>query len=476
MGQIAKIPLIGGFYQARSVIANAQRCVNLYAEANPQDAPFPYTHYPTPGLKPLFVPDRPGPARCAYTATTGELFYVVGKDIYFVDLTYRGNKIGELTTSAAPVSIIDNGSQGIIVDGTPFGFVLDVPGRSVTPYTEAGYLGSDRVDYLDGFFCFNQPQTRNFYISLFNSISIDPTDVAAKVGAPDMLVAVACNERQAYLLGSKTSEVWGNAGTPVFPFQAIQGAFIRHGIASPYCLALHDTIIYGVMQDPEGKGVIIALGGYGAKRISTPAIEQELSTYSTLNDAVAFTYQQSGHPFYCVSFPTANKTWVWDISQELWHQRAWCDPNGLEQRWRAVCGAYWNEQNVVGDWENGTLYSLELEQYNDFGGPIVRRRSFPHSVTNGREAIYEQFQAEMEVGNVLAGATEPLVSMRYSPTRGKTWSDPQTVSLGKTGDYTAVPQWRGQGQSRDMVYELFWSADVKTALNGAYAMVSPTDA
>lgn len=47
---MAKIPLMGGSYEARSIIADAQRCVNLYPEPNPQDAEAPLTHYPTPGL------------------------------------------------------------------------------------------------------------------------------------------------------------------------------------------------------------------------------------------------------------------------------------------------------------------------------------------------------------------------------------------------------------------------------------------
>lgn len=48
-----KLPLIGGAYSARSVIANAQRCLNLYPEGNRGDAPVPVTHYQRPGLVPL---------------------------------------------------------------------------------------------------------------------------------------------------------------------------------------------------------------------------------------------------------------------------------------------------------------------------------------------------------------------------------------------------------------------------------------
>ena len=47
-----RVPLVSGAYQARSLIAGAQRCVNLYPEHNPDDsqAPVPVTHYLTPGL------------------------------------------------------------------------------------------------------------------------------------------------------------------------------------------------------------------------------------------------------------------------------------------------------------------------------------------------------------------------------------------------------------------------------------------
>lgn len=475
MSEPQKIPLTEGSYEARSCIASLQRCVNLYQEKNPEDSPFPFTLYPTPGLRTRWTPPVAGPSRCSYKASNGNLFNVVGKSVYYISPNFVGTKLGELTTVASPVSIKDNGDTAIVVDGSPNGFTIDLPTNAYAPYADPNYLGSSRVDYLDGYFMFNKPQTKFFYTSLYNTTDIDPTYIAAKVGAPDLLQGVACIERQAWLLGKDTSEVWNNAGAPSFPFQAVQGAFVRHGIASVYSVALHAKVIYAVMQDPEGEGVIVAFSGYAAGRVSTPAIEQALSKMPTLADAIGFCYQQSGHAFYVVSFPSAGKTFVYDIGEQRWHERCWSDANGEEQRFRGQTGAFAYGMNLTGDWENGKLYSMELEQYNDFGGQIVRRRGFPHAVTGGREGIYEQFQAEMEVGNAGSGGT-PEVSLRYSPTRGKSWSIPESQSLGVTGDYQAVPQWRQLGQSRDMVFELFWSADVKTALNGAYCFVSPTDA
>ncbi|MFE1676613.1 hypothetical protein ACFMJE_18460, partial [Acinetobacter baumannii] len=76
--------------------------------------------------------------------------------------------------------------------------------------------------------------------------------------------------------------------------------------------------------------------GYTGKRISTHAIEYAIQSYSTITDAIAFTYQQEGHSFYVLTFPTADKTWVFDVSTELWHERAGF-VDGEFTRHRAQC-------------------------------------------------------------------------------------------------------------------------------------------
>lgn len=468
------IPLTEGAYEARSVIANCQRCVNLYPEANTQDSPFPFTMYPTPGLTALWSPPSPAAARCTYTASNGAFYYVVGSSVYYFPPAFGAPLLlGVLTTRVTPVSMKDNGDTVVIVDGTPNGFKIDLVTNVMTAYGDPNFLGSNAVDYLDGFFIFNQPNTRNFYTSLLNTTAIDPTYVAAKAGAPDPLVRAVCINRQIWLVGTKTGEVWADVGLPTFPFQIVPGAFVQIGTIAIWSMATHDNTIAFVAQDNEGKSTIVLASGYSVEKISTPAIGAALAKYSTLNDAVGFFYKQSDHIFYQVSFPTADKTWVYDLTTKKWHERSWLDENGLEHRHRAQFGAYAYEQNVVGDWKNGTLYAYDLANGTDFGGPIERRRGFPHLVKGGKEQTFNQFQAEMEVGtdeDSLVG-DGPKVSLRYSNTRGKSWSTPQEQSLGSTGEYLVVPQWRQLGQARDMVFELFWSGSAVTALNGAYCEV-----
>lgn len=70
-----------------------------------------------------------------------------------------------------------------------------------------------------------------------------------------------------------------------------------------------------------------------------------------------------------------------------------------------------------------------------------------------------------------ASAGGPVVGLRWSDTRGQTFGNavPQTLST----DPLSQMQWNRTGYARDRVFELFWSAAAKTALNGAFVDIVP---
>src|SRR5580698_2527422 len=96
------IPLTSGAYSSQSLIASAQRCVNLYVEANPKETTpeTPTSHYPRPGLKLLSNPPTLGPGRCLYPANDGSLYAVVNQSLYYIDPNYVWNFVGNLITTA----------------------------------------------------------------------------------------------------------------------------------------------------------------------------------------------------------------------------------------------------------------------------------------------------------------------------------------------------------------------------------------
>lgn len=470
-----RVPLTSGAYAAKSIIANAQRCVNLYAEANPQDAPCPFTYYPTPGLTLISTPPVAGESRGIYTATNGKRYEVVGANVYYVDASNTYTLLGTLGSTSGPVSMIDNTFDVFLVDGTPSGgFTIDLSTNVMKQCTDPAFYGADKVDYVDGYFIFNKPSTPQFYISLYGDIAFDPLDIASKSTYPDNLVTHAVMHREIWLFGELTTEVWYNTGSSDFTFGRMPGVFIEHGCAAKHSVAKIDLALFWLSKDLQGQGIVFAGKNYSAERISTHALEQEFSTYSRIDDAIGFSYLQGGHAFYVLTFPAANKTWCFDTASGQWAERGYLEADGTFSRHRANCHSSNTGRNLVGDYATGAVYALDPNAYSDNGNSIVRVRSFPHiSGSDGNRVLFRQFIADMEVGNGLPGDTAPPeIRLRWSDDRGASWGNTVTASLGKVGEFLTSIQWQRLGYARDRVFELSWSVPVKTALNGAWIDIS----
>lgn len=419
------IQLVGGAYTSRSLISAAQRCLNLYPENIPfgdffnryKGEPNPFINLPTPGLT-LLAQAPDDIIRCTYTASNGDLYVVAGTNVYYVNSTWSFTKIGTMQPSSptdavsfhTPCYMADNGQIAILVDGTLDGWTFTITKHGsdfarIDPTVNTGWYGSDRVDYMDTFFLCNKPDTPIYYISGSETADFDPLDFASKVSQGDNLQAVIVLHRIFWLLGTYTTEMWQNTGgdgtaAGSFPFSIIPGAFGDRGLAAKYSLARQNNNIFWLSQDKAGQGVVMHGLGYDMDRISTHAIEATISSYSRIDDAIGFCYQQQGHDFYVLSFPTADATWVYDLTTQHWHERCWLDDNGIEHRHRANCITNAYSTVVCGDWENGNLYKLDLNNFTDNGQPIKRLRHFPHILDQdaNRRISYKQFIANMQVG------------------------------------------------------------------------------
>ena len=480
-----RLALTQGAYEARALIADAQKCVNLYAEKNPDDSPFPETYYPTPGTPIWDTAPVAGEVRAQYTASNGNLYIVVDDTAYYVNAGVW-TVLGTLTTSSGLVSIKDNTLVAVIVDGTSFAFCIKLSDNSWNSVSATNFYACDVVDYLDTYLIFNRKGTNQFFFSLSNAdyamfvggTAFDPLDIAAKTGGNDNIVGLKVMHRELWLLGEWTSEVWFDAGAQDFAFQAMPGAFVEHGCTAVGSIAKYDLGIYFLGQDSSGANVVFEGSQYRVRTVSTKAIDREIATYTNTADALGFTYLQEGHVFYVLIFPSANVTWVYDIQEERWHRRCWSDTNGILNRWRANCFTTYQGKLLVGDFENGNVYYLDLNTYLDSydgstGDPIIRVRSFPHITEENDRMIHKNLILAMEVGNKMSTATNDndYVSLRWSDNAGKSYGEAVLQTLGETGNYIASMQWNRLGLARDRVYEVSWSAPVKTSIQGAYLEV-----
>lgn len=483
---MALVPLTGGAYVARALIANAQRCVNVYPERNDEQdqAPAPTTHYLSPGLL-LLAQGVVAPVRGLFEASNGDCFAVIGANVYYVAPNWALTLLGSMTTTSGvpytattPVSMDDNGTTLVLVDGSDQGYTITLATRAFAILVDAGGTfaagGASRVRYLSTFFIFNRPDTRSWFVSLSDSTTIDPTDVAEKNAYSDKLASIEVMHRELWLVGQKTTEIWFVSGES-FPFSSIPGAYADHGTVAPNSVAASDLSIFLIGRDKQGKAVVFRGSGYKYTRISNHAIEHELQSYPRIDDAVGFVFQIDGHVFYHLWFPTADKSWRYDDATKLWHEVVFVDNDGNEHAHRASCFSTMYGKLIVGDRQNGMIYELSDTVYTDNTQPIVRRRSFPHMKTNGKLVQYGQFVADMATGtdpnNVSTLGLQ--VTLRWSDDGGRTWGNGVPQTLGAGGAYNTQLSWSRLGQGRDRVFELIWSVPTETGLNGAYVEALP---
>ena len=393
-----KIPLVGQAYTARSLNLASQQCINLYPEVSEVDQSVSAL-YGTPGLRRLVTLPHTGGTRGGYMPASGRAIIVQGDKVYRLDGRWRYQECpGRLLTKKGPISIADNGTTAVIVDGK-YGYTLDLASSVIARIDNDAFYGADRVGFIDGYFIFNKPDTQQFYISGLYGTTFDGLDFASAEGAPDLLVSLIVDHREVWMFGETSTEVYYNSGNADFPIERSQGAFIEHGCAAAQSVAKLDNTVFWVGKDANGNGTVWRANGYTPQRISTHAIEYAFQSYSQINDAIAYTYQQDGHAFYMLTFPQAKKTWCYDVSSGAWHERAWRNTTtGEFERHRSNWHIFFNGTHVVGDWEDGRIYALDSEYYTDDGDPLVSVRTAPVVTASPKRLFHSCLTLEIEEG------------------------------------------------------------------------------
>ena len=475
-----KTPILGSSYVARSVNAADSRMVNLFPEIIAEGGKEPAFLNRAPGLK-LKVSVGTGPIRGMWSFNN-TLYVVSGDKLFKVNTNYVVTLIGTVANSG-PVSMADNGTQLFVACNGP-SFIYNSTTNAFQQITDTDFPGAVTVAYLDGYFVFNEPNSQKIWItSLLDGLSIDALDFASAEGSPDGVVGIIADHRELWVFGTNSVEVWYNSGNADFPLTRIQGAFNELGCAAPYSIAKMDNGLFWLGKDARGQGIVYRANGYTGQRISTHAVEWQIQQYNDMSDAIAYTYQQDGHSFYVLIFPSANTTWVYDVATQTWHERAGF-ANGAFTRHRSNCQAFFKNDVLVGDYENSNVYAFDLDDFSDNNGIqkwLRSWRALPTGQNNLTRTAHHSLQLDLEtgVGLNLGQGNDPQVMLRWSDDGGHTWSNEHWVSIGKIGEYYRRAIWRRLGMTmklRDRVYEISGTDPVKIAIMGAELIMSPTNA
>ncbi|MCC6800416.1 MAG: hypothetical protein IT325_09875 [Anaerolineae bacterium] len=480
---------VGDAYTAPSITQDAQATENWYPEVDPskpQGSRGVVALYPTPGMMlppwpgwqfPGMIDDRSGPIRGLFELPSDRgVLIILGNTCVLMRMTLfipnsiyppflQSAGVGRLRTSSGPVTITSNGTHCMITDGVDR-YAYDIAANTIVRLTDGPRPGGVRCDITDNFMVYNLADSKQWAATSVLSTSTPALSFASTLSSFDDLVALIVDQRQVALLGEQTMEFWSDVGSFPFPFGIIDGTTRQFGCLAPYSVARFGDGFAFLGRDQLGRGVVLYCAHYQIERISTHAIEQDLIGQA-LNDAFAFTYQLAGHVFYVLQLPTADRTWVYDLSTKMWHRRTSMGPDGRLHRWRVNAVAQFEGELIAGDSESGTLYYLRNDYPWDdppmrVTGPqgarraIRRMRCSPHVTRELKRVFFHSLQIQFQpgVGIPSGQGADPQAMLRYSDDGAHTWSEVITTPIGRMGEYQARAIWRRLGAARDRVFEV----------------------
>jgi len=467
---------VGPSYVSQSPLADQEETYNLIEERIESPGGTSRSAlYQIPGFEQLVATNSSNGR--AHEFLAGREFAVIGPAFFEIDEDAAVTFLGTVAVDTNPATISWNGDGGgqLFITSGGNGYLLTLATNTLTQITALNGLATMGAA-IDGYFLALDANTGTFYISdlLDGATWQTGTQFQQRIAAPDPWVSMSVLGAFIWLMGSQTSEVWFNSGASPFPFEKHPSGLVQWGIAAPFSAKVCDTSLCWLGASANGQGFFLRTSEFQPEVISTYAVSRAVNGYGTISDCYADTYNEDGHTYYIPTFPTAGKTWCFDLQMSSWTKRGSWDPSqtlGDYGIWRARCHTVAFGQHR---WLHGSgvgVYRMDRSLMEDVDGlPIRRERRAPCLMNENKRVFYSSFELDMEIGlgTSTGQGSDPQVMMQFSNDGGKTWSSERWRSAGKIGRYDTRVMWDRLGQARRRVFRVVMTDPVPMRITNAY--------
>lgn len=376
--------------------------------------------------------------------------------------------------------ILSNGSLYIyVLTGFTDGFSVFHAAGSFFAVNMAQFNGPvQQIEFIDGYFIATIQNSNTFQVSnLEDGTTWSGLFISTISYFPDNIVSMKVDHRELWFQSNKKSIAYYNSGAGFPPFIPIQGAYLEDGCAAAFATVQVNNTIAWISQDERGVGVAKMMGPYVGERISTLAVEFAWQSYTSISDAIAFSYQYQGHVFWEIRFPSASATWVYDFTAKLWHQESfWNSTSGRYTQHRATSHTFNFQKHLVGDPQSGNIYEMSSNFYTDFGNTIRCMRQCPDFTPENKYGYFSEFEADLETGlgpqpPLLDGNQQPrppYAVLQWSNDGSKTWSSEFSLPCGQAGDFGKRVRKAMLGRARRRVWRLIMTDPIPWRIVNAY--------
>lgn len=476
----------GPSYQAQSPIIDNEIAMNCYCEKSESEgAATPMALLHVPGtLKFATLPESKVPGGFTVNGRT----FFAASNLY--ELLSNGTVSNRGSLGAAPLNpsmLTANETQLVVLNNGNL-YVLTLATNVFAAVNMAQFNGPvSQIDFIDGFIIATIQDSHTWQQSdLEDALTWNGLNIATLSYFPDNIVSMKVDHRELWFWGGKKAVGYYNAGAGFPVFIPRQDAFMESGSGATYATVQADNTVFWLDQDERGNMVARRLNGYSGERVSTHATELAWQQFSTTSDAVGWTYQEYGHTFWVIYFPTADKTWAYDISQGLWGERGYfLTASGEYIADRAMCHTFNFGKHLVGDPFSGNIYDLSSTYLTHDGNPIRGLRRTPTISEENAWSYFKQLEFVMETGLPTEipifeadGVTirPAQIILRWSNDGGKTWSNTYYLSVGLVGQYDLRVIKRMLGRARKRIWEVSWTDPYPYRFNDAFVNGRPEEA
>lgn len=425
------------------------------------------------------MPDVDQPVSAVYTTSSGTHSYVVqGSSLYEMAGNGTMSLLGSFASAptVAP-EMADNGVEVAIAIGTHL-YILNISSASLTAVgfdgNPAASIAAYSVTFQDGYFIAATAGGANpagFYLSnLYDGTVWNSLNYAVAEFAADDLAKVVSKNGVLYLFGTRTTEVWQNIGSSLFPFQRVAGTQNEYGLANKDSLAHVSSSMIALMVNRQNDLAVMRIEGYQVSNITPPDLAYRIKHMTSPRDCVALSYSMAGHDFYQISW--ADESWAYDLLSGLWSRVT----SGSADRHLgklSFLNPFYGFP-LVTHYADGRIFKLDDTLHSDDGvtnhREIIGDHVFMPDLTTFRVA---SVSVDIEHGNAPEGGNDPL-KLRLALSRdGGHNFDEEYEAESAPGAYRTFFQYNRMGRGRDIVPRLRMTEPVKFALIGAVADLVP---
>jgi hypothetical protein len=473
---------VNGSAPSQSAIATSERTVNFYVEkVGTQGVQHKTALYPTPGQQAWITAASSGGVLVDVGGRGGiwtgaRAFVLIGPGYYEVNADGTIVRRGTVAIDGNVAQCAYNGTTGGQV-AVCSGSNLYIHTLSTNAFAQVLTGEAHQVAMLDEYFlALNQTTGKLRLSNLNDGLTWDPTQFALRSAQPDPWVGLVVNAPDIWLIGGKSADVWTDAGTSPFPLAARVGLNIPYGLIAPFSLKVVNGQILYLSANEDGAGMVVRLDGYSPRPVSSLELDTAIAGYqrtAMITDAEALSFQMLGHTFYVLRFPSANATWLYDLTTDMWTEAGtWNSARGDYDVWSPRFHLYaFGGKHIVGGNGTGQLSLMDPTYTSEADGSVIRRlRRGPVLVNELKRISINRFEVALEAG---LGATsgqgsDPQVMARFSADGGKTWGVWRSAGSGQIGKYNRRVVFNRLGSPRLFVPEIVMTDPVPWRIVDCY--------